>query len=164
MRRSLVVGVLVGAAFLAGSPALAGPPEITQRSCEAQGGTFTRAEGVKSCTRVTQAEVPATYGQLPYLNLDGPLITTPTAFGYTENQLRGTSREIRLLRTTTVQTQKGAGPVTTTVRQATVSARIEQISCDMRTTDYDLDGDVLLSRYDPRPFADCAELGLFLRP
>ena len=150
--------------MLAGSPALAAPPEITQRSCEATGGTFTRVQGVKQCARSTVTQVAATYGSLPYLNLYGPLVTTQTASGTTENQLVGTSRRIDTVRTTTTETQKGSGRVTTTTRSVIVSSRVEQISCELRTTDYDLSGAVLRSRYDVRPFADCAALDLFLRP
>ena len=53
MRRTLIVGTLVGAVVMVAAPASATPPEVTPASCDGPGQTFSVERGVRSCTTVT---------------------------------------------------------------------------------------------------------------
>jgi hypothetical protein len=140
------------------------PTPVAADDSSVPGGTFTRVQGVKKCTSATVAEVARTYGELPYVTLAGPLSTTQTSSGFSESRLQGLSRQIDLVRTTTTRSQKGSGPVTTTVRQVPVSTRVELLACEMWYADYDAAGTVLRAGIDPRPFDACDALELFLTP
>jgi hypothetical protein len=154
MRRTMVVGVLVGAAVLVGSPALAAPPEVSERSCEEAQGTFGRERGVKSCTTTSSVEVPRApvtlIGQVPL----------------SQNQYIGVSRRIDTVETTTVESQKGNGEVTSTSSDAVVASRVEQLSCTYRVVSIVggglFGGGFTVIEYHQRPLADCASRGLFL--
>lgn len=155
MRRTMVVGVLVGAAVLAGSPALAAPPEISQQSCEEAGGTFSRDRGVKTCTRTSDVEVPR-----PPVTINEP-VPGPTFSHYI-----GVSRRIDTVRTTTVDSQRGNGEVTSTSRTTTVSSRVEQISCTYKSVTVSggniFGGGTTTTTYYPASLAACASRSLFL--
>ena len=105
MRRTLVAVVLTGAAVLAATPAAAAPPEITQRSCELQGATFARVQGIKTCTlRTTHL-----HGDLP--------VRVPAAGVEVQSadevwHYVGVVQDMTLSAITTTWTQKGNGPVT----------------------------------------------------
>src|SRR3954451_2445859 len=49
--RKLVIGALTAGAVVAGSgTALAAPPEVSKKACDADQGVFAQDHGVKSCT------------------------------------------------------------------------------------------------------------------
>jgi hypothetical protein len=158
MRRTMVVGVLVGAAVLAGSPALAAPPEINQKACEDAGGTFGRERGVKSCTTTSSVEVA------------GPPITEAEPVpGSQFSHYIGVSRRIDTVQTTTVESQKGNGDVSSASSDAVVDTRIEPLSCTYKNVQIVGGGvfgggDFTIIDYFPRPLSDCASRGLFLTP
>jgi hypothetical protein len=158
MRRTMVVGVLVGAAVLAGSPALAAPPEIQQKTCEDAGGTFGRERGVKSCTTTSSVEVA------------GPPVTEAEPVrGPQFSHYIGVSRRIDTVQTTTVESQKGNGDVSSASSDAVVDTRIEPLSCTYKNVQI-VGGGVFggggftIIDYFPRPLSDCASRGLFLTP
>jgi hypothetical protein len=122
MRRLIIVGVLVGAGVVVGSPALAAAPEIAQRSCEADGGSFSQDRGVKSCTTTSVGTVTTQYASWP--------MQISWAVGLTADYT-GTVRQTDTVQTTTTRTQKGNGPVTTTTDTVVLSSTIEQISCHL---------------------------------
>ena len=157
MRRTMVVGVLVGAAMLAGSPALAAPPEISEKSCEEAQGTFSRERGVKSCTTTSSVEVPRS-----------PVTEAEPVPGPQYSQYIGVSRRIDTVQTTTVQSQKGNGEATSTSSDAVVATRIEAISCTFKSVQIVgggvFGGGFTIIDYYPRPLSDCASRGLFLVP
>ena len=137
--------------MLTGSPALAGPPEIQQSSCEEAGGTFGRERGVKSCTSVTTAQVL------------GPLVTRvgPVEGVLDTSQYTGVSRRVDTVETTTTQSQKGNGEVTQTVTSATVATTVSQLSCTVRRVDYQFFGGSTVT-VGPAPASFCAARNLFL--
>jgi hypothetical protein len=155
MRRTMVVGVLVGAAVLVGSSAQAAPPEITAASCEETGGTFARERGVKSCTRVSQVEVPR-----PAVTLS-EAVPSPSF-----SQYIGVSRRIDTVRTTTVQSQKGSGEVTSRTTSAIVSSRVEQISCTYRSVSTSgggiFGGSTTTVSFLQRPLSECVGRGVYV--
>jgi hypothetical protein len=117
MRRAVIAGAVLGFVVLGtAGTALAAPPEIQQRSCEASGGTFDRDHGVKSCTTTTQST-----------QLTGPFTSV---IGSPGNFLTGISVRTDVLEVATTQTQKGNGEVTTTqsvtVLSSTVTGRCSQ--------------------------------------
>ena len=156
MRRTMLVGVLVGAAVLVGSPALAAPPEISEKSCEEAQGTFSRERGVKSCTTTSSVEVPRApvtrIGQVPF----------------SQNEYIGVSRRVDTVRTTTVESQKGNGEVTSTSSDAIVASRVEQLTCTHKVVSIVgggvFGGGFTVIDYHSRPLAECASRGLFLTP
>jgi hypothetical protein len=96
---ALGAGLLaLGPAVLA-QPAHAASPEITAKSCAAQGGTFDRVQGVKSCT-VTETDT-VTAG--PFSASTSGAIIVYTATWWTSE----------VTETTTTQYQKGGGDMTT---------------------------------------------------
>lgn len=150
MRRTMVVGVLVGAVMLTGSPALAAPPEIGQRSCEESGGTFSRERGVKSCTTTSMTEVAGP----PVSATSAPELQGTSAVTY-----EGRSRRVLTVETTTTQTQKGNGEVTTTSSSRTVGSRQEQLSCTRISMPLIFGGSPTTT---PAPFGECASRLLFV--
>ena len=159
MRRTIVVGVLVGAAMLTGSPAVAASPEIQQKACEDAGGTFGRERGVKSCTTTSSVEVARP-----------PVTEAEPVPGPQFSQFIGVSRRIDTVRTTTVESQKGNGEVTSTSSDAVVATRIEPLSCTYKSVQIVYSGGIfggspqtVVNPY-PSPLADCAARGLFLTP
>src|SRR3954454_19455702 len=101
MRRSIIIGVVLGIVVLSGTPALAAPPEVSQKSCDAAGGSFVRDHGVKSCTTTSVATVTSEHA--------GPPQSTSLYSGLVTLDYTGTVREADTVRTTTTQTQKGNG-------------------------------------------------------
>ena len=93
---ALVTSVWVAA------PAVAAPPEVTKKSCDALGGIFTKTGNVKEC-RYTTEEITTrnVSNERPYcVEADCGTLTAL----YLE-----TTRQVFV----TVLTQKGSGPVTT---------------------------------------------------
>jgi hypothetical protein len=104
MRTTIVTGALLAFTVLTATPALAAP-ELTQRSCEDSGGTFSRTQGTKSCTTVTRTETP---GQATVL--EGPVHQE----GFTFVHYVGVSEPVVVVETTTTRSQKGNGPIAST--------------------------------------------------
>jgi hypothetical protein len=111
MRTTIVTGALLAFTVLTATPALAAP-EITQRSCETSGGTFSRDQGTKSCTTVTTTQ---TVGQATVL--EGPVHQE----GFTYVHYLGVSEPIVVVETTTTRTQKGNGPIASTSSSQTTT-------------------------------------------
>jgi hypothetical protein len=102
----LVTGAAVIAPLLTAGSASAAPVSLTKASCTAQGGTFTRSHGVKTCTVQDPSYDCNNYSNLP---AQEPAVTAGGSGYY------GTYTANLCYQTTTVQTQKGTGPVTTTI-------------------------------------------------
>jgi hypothetical protein len=119
MRRTVLAGAALGVVWLTGTPALAAAPEVQQRSCEADGGTFTRDQGVKTCTTTTVGTRASVVNAPPY---------TQTVAGYVV-RYTGTSLLTETVRTTTTRTQKGNGVVTTDSTSETLSWTIQRLTC-----------------------------------
>jgi hypothetical protein len=159
MRTTIVVGVVAGAAMLTGSPALAAPPEIQQNSCEEAGGTFSRERGVKSCTTTSSVEVA---GQ--------PVTEAEPVPGPQYSQYIGVSRRIDTVQTTTVESQKGNGEVSSTSSDAVIATRIEPISCTYKSVQIVWSGGIFgggpqtVINYYPASLAECESRDLFLTP
>ena len=97
MRRAIIAGAVLGfAVCTTAGTALAAPPEVQQKSCEANQGTFDRDHGVKSCTTTTVHTV-TTDGE-------GPPQTISSPGGLVTVKYTGMIRETDILRTTTTQT------------------------------------------------------------
>jgi hypothetical protein len=159
MRRTIVVGVLVGAAMLAGSPALAAPPEISEKSCEEAQGTFSRERGVKSCTTTSSREVA------------GPAITLAEPVpGPQYSQYIGVSRRVDTVETTTVESQKGNGEVSSSSSDAVVASRVDGISCTYKSVQVVWSGGIFggspqtVVNYYPVSYSECISRGLFVTP
>jgi hypothetical protein len=157
MRRRMLVGVLVGAAVLVGSPAAAAPPEIGPAACAEADGTFSRERGVKSCTTVALDEVAR------------PAVTrmeqVPTA---QHSQYIGVSRRVDTVRTTTVASQKGNGEVTSISTETIVASRVEQISCTLKLVQVVSSGGIFggssytTVTYVQKPLAECVGRGVYV--
>lgn len=99
------------------TPAVAGPPEINQKDCEAAGGTFDRVKGVKSCTTTsTRSYLTGPH----YSEYDGgPFVPSYEAYwseGWTWQD-------------TTVQSQKGNGEVTSTLSSELLARDVVNKQC-----------------------------------
>ena len=74
------------------------------------------------------------------------------------------------MRTTTVESQKGNGEVTSTSSDAVVGTRIEPLSCTYKSVQIVYSGGIFggspqtVVNYYPYPLSDCAVRGLFLTP
>jgi len=128
MRRIVLVGVTLGIAVLSAAPALAAPPEISQKNCDAAGGTFARDQGVKTCTTSTTDQ----------------FTTPPTSlvawFGSKVGgeEYTGVSTRTDVIQTTTQQSQKGNGDVTTTQSSSVISSTVTPMSCTLEQTILDI--------------------------
>jgi hypothetical protein len=147
--------LLAGSSLLLAAPAHAAP-EITRSSCEAQGGTFSRDKGVKSCTTTTNVAVVTSFtdsGGRECLN-DPP----QTCKIYT-----GTSSVDTPSQQAVTQTQKGNGEVTTTVGIPVPTgedATYTPSSCTSQTYDRD-DPDLPIGGPVAEPFEECVARALF---
>ena len=146
MRKAIVVAAALGI-LGAATPALAAPPEVQQKSCEANGGTFTRDHGTKTCTTTTQDS----YTSDPVVNtLTGPLIPGQ-GFAFV---LTWVSTVTDVVSVTTTQTQKGNGAVTTTQSMTVLSSTVAPVSCTLE----------VLGATSTEDDDVCAQNGLFARP
>jgi len=119
MRTSIIAGAVVIMAVVVGSPAAAAAPEVSQKSCDRDGGSFSQSHGVKSCTTTSVTTVTST-GIYRY-----QIGSSPVSAIYS-----GTVRQTSLVETTTTRTQKGNGPVTTTpVGESVHSMPDEWLTC-----------------------------------
>ena len=152
MRRTAVVVAALALSVLPTAPALGAPPEISQRSCEESGGTFTRDQGTKSCTTVTTTQVAGpVVTQFSPPEQVSPLVT---------HQYVGESRRIFIIETTTTRSQKGNGEVSTVSTPATVGSFVEPLTCTrIRTV-------VVPPAVTSQPVAlnECATRGLYNIP
>ena len=121
MRRTTVVGLLVGVAVLGGSPALAAPPEVSQKSCD---GVFTRDQGLKTCTTTTVGPETSVVASTPFNLSSVALGVEVSDIDYT-----GTSLLTQTVQTTTTRAQKGNGEVTTESTSETLSWTLERLTC-----------------------------------
>ena len=149
MRRFLVAGAVVAAAVLAGTPALAAPPEISQKSCDADGGAFAREHGGKSCT-VTTTRVDE--GRVLQF-----VVEESAASGAIVDRYTASFRVVRTVETSAVRSQKGNGEVTTVSTERTVDSVIEPLGCDRRLTIGD--SVLFLGMVD---LEECVRRGMFL--
>jgi hypothetical protein len=109
---------LTAALVLTGPPASAAPSSssITQASCSAEGGTFTRAKGVKTCTVTSPSiryESPST---LHSATVNGPF----TSEFLTASSYYGEWKQSEGYRDTVTKTQKGTGTIVTTTSSVLV--------------------------------------------
>jgi hypothetical protein len=123
---AVAASALTAALVLTAAPASAASTttSITQQSCASEGGTFTRAKGVKTCTsgpssiRYTAGSTGSAevYGPFtnPFLTADGYVAEWRYADGY---------------RDTVVQTQKGGGAVVTTTTSVLVYRATTDHTC-----------------------------------
>lgn len=114
--------------------ATAAPPTVNEKSCTAQGGTFTRDHGTKSCTTVGT----------PYT------VVGPTQSG-TAGPYTGTYHEEVTKQDTTTQTQKGNGDVTTTTTTQVLRREVVPETCFQ----------TVLFVTIPAPTSDCAAAGVY---
>jgi hypothetical protein len=125
MRKAIVTGAALGIVVLMGTPALAAPPEVSQKNCDDVGGTFVRDHGVKSCTTTTVDTVTS----------EGP---GPRAEMYWGSwgwvDYSGTIRDSETVRTTTTQSQKGNGDVTTASDSVLLSRSVDWLTCHVEAT------------------------------
>jgi hypothetical protein len=141
MLRTVIAGAALGFVILTSAgTALAAPPEIQQKSCEADGGTFERDHGVKSCTTTTQTT-----------QVTGPVTSVVGSPG---NSLTGVSRRVDVVSVSTTQSQKGNGDVTTTQTSTVLSSTVTGLSCTQQIAflTFSVDNSV------------CAQNGAFLPP
>jgi hypothetical protein len=123
--RRVLVGAMAAAALVAmAGPALADPPEVQQKSCLADGGTFVRDHGVKTCTTTS----------VDQQTLEGPSVPFSRSefiggFAVYDITYTGTSRYTATVRTTTARTQKGNGEVTTEQSSELLSSSVEVLTC-----------------------------------
>ena len=147
--------LVLGSSLILAAPAQAAP-EITRSSCEAQGGTFSRDKGVKSCTTTANTAVVSTFTDSSGREcLNDPPFTCKI---YT-----GTSSVSTPSLQPVTQTQKGNGEVTTTVGTPVPTgedATYTPVSCTSQTyegsgTDSPVGGPVA------EPFEECVARALF---
>lgn len=107
-----VAGTLTGLLLPAvvAAPALAAKPVVNRADCEASGGTFAHAQGVKTCTTTTQD-------------------TTTTPGTRTAGILTATFTVVTVYAITTTQTQKGNGEVTTDTNATVLSQTVTAKTC-----------------------------------
>lgn len=148
MRTTVVTGALLAFTVLTATPALAAP-ELTQRSCEAAGGSFSRVQGVKTCTTVTRTESWGSETVLP-----GPYQQVSV---FEVRRYVGVSAEVLVVDTTTTRTQKGSGTITT--RTSTENSSRYEGTCWEETYDFFTGAQLTSQIVGPTP---CEELGLFL--
>jgi hypothetical protein len=122
-------------------------PEVPQKSCEAGGGTFARSQGTKTCTPTSTASY--TSDEFPN-SQTGPFIPGQ-AYAFV---LTGVSTVTDVISTTTTQTQKGNGDVTTVQSATVVSSTVNPVSCTLVIGSHTFVEDNDL----------CAQNGLFLQP
>ena len=146
MRKTIVVAAALGILGVA-APALAAPPEIQQKSCEAGGGTFARDHGTKSCTTtsVEQFTSPPT----PYIVFLGDAYRTGAEY-------TAVFSRTYQVQTTTTDSQKGNGEVTTTQSTSVLSSTVNEINC----TEEDMLFGIVFST-SSQPVGVCEGLGLF---
>jgi hypothetical protein len=150
MRTTVLAGAVLGIIAITAAPAVAAAPEIQQKSCEANGGTFSRDQGTKSCTTTTVDQTTSTPSRsivdVGSLNVIGERYT-------------GVGSVTSQIQTTTTQTQKGNGDVTTIVSMTVLSSSVNEISC---TVDEYLFGSKISS--SAAPFSACEGYYLFPHP
>lgn len=148
MRRTVIAGVVLGFVVLTTTgTALAAPPEVQQKSCEADQGTFERDHGVKTCTTTsthsfTSSVIPSS-------------VSAVDAY-QTGIRYEGTYTLTYEVQTTTTESQKGNGPVTSTESSTVLSTTVNEISC----TGVILFGGVVIST-STLPLAECEAAGVF---
>jgi hypothetical protein len=118
MKRLAIVTCAVAlGVFATVSAANAAAPELSKKTCEAQGGTFSSDKGTKTCTTVLA----------PYTQ-DGPQLVNSVAWGpiitYTAYY-----HYVLTLQSTTTQSAKGSGDVTTTNTLQTLSQQLVKDGC-----------------------------------
>lgn len=113
LRYMTVVTAVLAMFLVPKSVALAAPPEVNQRSCEEAGGTFARHHGTKTCTIVGDGRGT---GSTLVSRVEGPYEQVGFVMA-----VRYVAERYRLTVITPVSTtsQKGSGPVTTTVTEET---------------------------------------------
>lgn len=138
---SFVSAVLLGLMAILGpaAAASAAPPEINQKDCVAAGGTFDRVKGVKSCT--TTSTSTQVVGPFTSYYSGGPFAPSYQAFWSVQS----------VYQTTTTDSQKGNGDVTTQQSTALVSRTLVNQQCQ----------GTLFGSYYPATVADCAAHGLY---
>ena len=142
------LSTLFTAALLLTAPttAFAAPPEILKPTCEAQGGTFSVEQGTKRCVTVSTTE------DRTGRTLDGPV--APDGSFY-----QGTSLVTLFRVTTTTQSQKGAGEITTTTENSShLGDEGTRFSCNLLTPNAGTGGGY---NFTPVDFSICDDLGLF---
>lgn len=103
--------------FATASGANAGAPEVSKKPCEAQGGTLSNDQGTKTCTTVWAPETSAS----------GPgfrIVGDEQSIYY-----RGDFHYVLTVQTTTTQSEKGNGDVTTTTAVQILSRQLVKDDC-----------------------------------
>ncbi len=145
MRRSIVAGAVLGIVVLTGAPALAAPAEVSAKTCQ---GDFSRDHGVKTCTTTTTDQLTT-----PPVTIVNDFYT---AFG--TDRYIGVSRRTDVVETTTTESQKGNGDVTTTQSSSVLSSSVVPVSCTLQQTI------AFITTTGQAAFTDCAAHHVFLEP
>ena len=119
--------------------AVAAPPEIHQKDCEAAGGTFDRAKGVKTCTTTAQ------------ITQVSPTMSAFYDGGFFSPSYRSFYNVQSAWQVTTTDTQKGNGDVTSEQTSTLISRQVVNQRCD----------GTLFGSYYPATVSDCAAHGLY---
>lgn len=116
----LTSATLLAGSVLAAAPASAAPPSLTATSCQAQGGTFTRSQGVKTCVLQPVSRVVTTpVSKQAWAPFDPSLVTFA---GLTADGYEADWNVVDAYSDTTTLTQKGAGTIT----RNTVSTLVQE--------------------------------------
>jgi hypothetical protein len=126
-RLSIIACAAVLGVFTTASVANAAAPEVSKKSCEAQGGTFSNDQGMKTCTTV----------RAPETQLSGPSFSIVGQ--YPSIYYRGDFHYVFTVQVTITESEKGNGDVTTTNDLQMLSRELVKDDCSltlMGTTTY----------------------------
>ena len=149
---SLMAAVVLTAAA---SPAQAQRAEVNPKACASEGGVFTRAGGVKTCTttEVITSTGPAVSASV---TLTEPVCTfhrSCSGLGTLDYTYTGTSQRTTTVEITTVRTQRGHRRVSTSVSEQTLASTVEQLGCTVTPDRHPTKGPLMLE--------DCHSKDLF---
>ena len=165
-RRARAVGLaLTPAILLAGAVLTAGPavaargPALTAASCQAQGGTFTRSQGVKTCTIQALEKVydPQTYSGTVTAPYDVPADVISSK-QLSSDGYEGIWTVANYVSTVTVLTQKGSGAITSASTSTVTGQVLTGYNCYGLTR---LVADGNYYRTSTATFQQCDALGIY---
>lgn len=121
-------------------------PVVNRSDCQAAGGTFQTDRGTKTCT------TKSTYTAI------GDVVQKTSPYEYYYTRYIGTSQYVGTVEKTTVQSQTGAGEVTTTSSDETIATQVNKISCVRESYGYYYYG----TTTTPVSHSECESRNLFL--
>lgn len=136
---AVAVSALTAAVFATAAPASAAPPSLTATSCVVDGGAYTAAKGVRTCT------------------VTGPLVSSTVDNLYAEVEVAGGIvfgrwSEVRQTQAATVQTLQ-KGKLTTTSSTTLVTRTVSPASCSFLSYATFSSSNV--------PFGECYDAGVY---